>query len=181
MELLAPAARTTRRLWSMAMGTLGAGQGLQATPQSEHATVAEAFAALDAISAKMMRTGTPSNAIELVVVDENGRQVERSDGSPAISSATRSGADRAVNRTSSCSRVARTSDWPPYTHTTFGGQRSESIMTTDVATVRARLRETDCGARPAQVARSIAWSRPTESRHLSWNWSRARRSPTELH
>ena len=37
-------------------------------------TVAEAFAALDAISAKMMRTGTPSNAIELVVVDENGRQ-----------------------------------------------------------------------------------------------------------
>jgi len=42
-------------------------------------TVAEAFAALDAINAKMMRTGTPSNAIELVVVDENGRQVERSD------------------------------------------------------------------------------------------------------
>jgi len=42
-------------------------------------TVAEAFAALDAISAKMMRTGTPSNAIELVVVDENGRQVERPD------------------------------------------------------------------------------------------------------
>ena len=28
---------------------------------------------------EMKRTGTPSNAIELVVVDENGRQVERPD------------------------------------------------------------------------------------------------------
>ena len=51
----------------------------QATLQSTHATVAEAFADLDAISMKMMRTGTPSNAIELVVVDDNGRQVERPD------------------------------------------------------------------------------------------------------
>jgi hypothetical protein len=51
----------------------------QATLQSEHATVADAFAALDAISVKMMRTGTPINAIELVIVDENGRRVERSD------------------------------------------------------------------------------------------------------
>ena len=50
----------------------GSDKGRQATLQSEHATVAEAFAALDAISVKMVRTGTPSNAIELVVVDETG-------------------------------------------------------------------------------------------------------------
>jgi len=35
--------------------------------------------ALDAISVKMMRTGTPSDALEFVVVDESGRQVERPD------------------------------------------------------------------------------------------------------
>ena len=57
----------------------GPDKARQATLQSEHAAVGEAFAALDAISGKMMRTGTPSNAIELVVVDENGRQVERPD------------------------------------------------------------------------------------------------------
>ena len=57
----------------------GPDKARQSTLQSEHDTVAEAFAALDAISAKMMRTGTPSNAIELVVVDENGRKVERPD------------------------------------------------------------------------------------------------------
>ena len=61
----------------------GSDKGRQATLQSEHATVAEAFAALDAISVKMMRTGTPSNAIESVVVDENGRQVERPDSRSA--------------------------------------------------------------------------------------------------
>ena len=40
--------------------------------QSEHATAAEAFAALDATSAQMLRTGAPSDAIEVIVVDEDG-------------------------------------------------------------------------------------------------------------
>jgi hypothetical protein len=52
-------------------------KGRQATLQSEHATVAEAFAALDAISAAMARTGAPSDAIELIVVDNGGRPVAR--------------------------------------------------------------------------------------------------------
>ena len=53
----------------------GPDKGRQATLQSEHATVAKAFVALDAISVKMIRTGTPSNAIELMVVDDEWRPV----------------------------------------------------------------------------------------------------------
>ena len=56
----------------------GPDKGRQATFQSEHATVAEAFAALDALSAEMVRTGAPSDAIELIVVDDDGRPVTRS-------------------------------------------------------------------------------------------------------
>ena len=55
----------------------GPDKGRQATLQSEHATVAEAFAALDAMAAQAVRTGAPSNAIELIVVDDTGRQVGR--------------------------------------------------------------------------------------------------------
>jgi len=55
----------------------GPDKGRQAILQSEHATVAEAFAALDAMSAQMVRTGAPSDAIALVVVDEFGDVVLR--------------------------------------------------------------------------------------------------------
>ena len=55
----------------------GPDKGRQATLQSEHATIAEAFAAIDAIRAQMARTGAPTDAIELIVVDEDGRQVPR--------------------------------------------------------------------------------------------------------
>jgi hypothetical protein len=47
--------------------------------QSEHATIAEAFAAIDATSAAMMRTGAPSDAIELLVVNESGDVLPRPD------------------------------------------------------------------------------------------------------
>ena len=50
----------------------GPDKGQQATLQSEHATIDEAFAALDAIRAQMARTGAPSDAIELLVVNESG-------------------------------------------------------------------------------------------------------------
>jgi hypothetical protein len=53
----------------------GPDKGRQASVQSEHATAAEAFAALDATSAAMARTGAPADAIELIVVDEHGRQL----------------------------------------------------------------------------------------------------------
>ena len=40
-----------------------------------HAAVAEAFAEIDPLSAEMLRTGAPSNAIELIVVDAERRIV----------------------------------------------------------------------------------------------------------
>ena len=55
----------------------GPNKGRQATVQGEYATVAEAFAALDALSARMARTGAPSEAIELVVVDAYGEVLLR--------------------------------------------------------------------------------------------------------
>jgi hypothetical protein len=56
----------------------GPDKGRQATLQSEHTTVAEAFAALDVLSAEIVRTGAPSDAIDLIVVDDDGRPVTRS-------------------------------------------------------------------------------------------------------
>jgi len=40
-------------------------------------TVREAFAAIDALSARMVRTGAPSDAIELIVVDDSGARVTK--------------------------------------------------------------------------------------------------------
>ena len=55
----------------------GPDKGRQGTVQSEHKTVAEAFAALDSIATDMAETGEPGDAIELVVVDEHGQVVPR--------------------------------------------------------------------------------------------------------
>ena len=55
----------------------GPDKGRQGTVQSEHRTVAEAFAALDNIASDMAQTGVPGDAIELVVVDEHGQVVPR--------------------------------------------------------------------------------------------------------
>jgi hypothetical protein len=55
----------------------GPDKGRQGTVQSEHKTVAEAFTALDSIATEMSLSGVPGDAIELVVVDENGQVVPR--------------------------------------------------------------------------------------------------------
>jgi hypothetical protein len=52
-------------------------QARQATLISEHATAAEAFEEIDRLSAQMARTGAPSNAIELIVVDPHAQIMSR--------------------------------------------------------------------------------------------------------
>jgi len=47
------------------------------TVVSTHETAAQAFAAIDALSAEMVRTGAPSNAVELIVVDSEHNIVAR--------------------------------------------------------------------------------------------------------
>jgi len=44
---------------------------------SEHPTAAAAFAEIDRLASEMVRTGAPSNAIELIVVDQAGEIVRR--------------------------------------------------------------------------------------------------------
>jgi hypothetical protein len=55
----------------------GPDKGRQATLQSEHEAITEAFAAIDAMRARIIRTGAPGDAIELVVVDEGGNVAPR--------------------------------------------------------------------------------------------------------
>ena len=55
----------------------GPDKGRQGTIQSEHATVAEAFAALDRVAMEMVLAGVPSDTIELVVTDEQGEVIPR--------------------------------------------------------------------------------------------------------
>jgi hypothetical protein len=51
--------------------------GRESTTLSEHATAADAFAEIDHLAAQMARTGAPSDAITLVVLDATGRVVHR--------------------------------------------------------------------------------------------------------
>ena len=44
---------------------------------SQHATIQAAFAWIDDLSAQMVRTGAPSDGIELMVVDDTGARVPR--------------------------------------------------------------------------------------------------------
>jgi len=55
----------------------GPDKGRQGTVQSEHKTIAEAFAALDSVAIEMSQLGVPGDVIELVVVDEQGKVVAR--------------------------------------------------------------------------------------------------------
>ena len=57
----------------------GRDKGRQSSWLSDHATIAEAFRALDAVSEQMQRTGAPSDAIELIVADTDGNVVPRPD------------------------------------------------------------------------------------------------------
>jgi hypothetical protein len=56
---------------------VGPRQGPAGDQVSEHATVLEAFAAIDALSAQMVRTGAPGDMVELIVVDDRGAPVAR--------------------------------------------------------------------------------------------------------
>ena len=57
----------------------GRDKAWESTVISEHPTAADAFNEIDRLSAEMVRTGAPSDAVELVVVDANGRIVRRPD------------------------------------------------------------------------------------------------------
>ena len=52
----------------------------QATVQSIHATVDDAYARLDAIAEKLQRDGAPPDYLELYVVDEQRQPVTRPEG-----------------------------------------------------------------------------------------------------
>ena len=49
----------------------------ESTIVSEHPTAAAAFAEIDRLSGRMRRTGAPSDAVQLVVLDANGEIVRR--------------------------------------------------------------------------------------------------------
>lgn len=55
----------------------GRNRAVEATVLSEHATAEEAFAEIDAMAEQMAKTGAPSDAIELLVIDAEGRIVSR--------------------------------------------------------------------------------------------------------
>jgi hypothetical protein len=55
----------------------GKNRAVQATLVSEHASAAEAFAAIDALAERMVRTGAQSDAVELIVVEDDNQIVER--------------------------------------------------------------------------------------------------------
>jgi hypothetical protein len=55
----------------------GRDKARDSTMISERATAADAFAEIDRLSAQMVRTGAPSDAVELIVVDEAGRVIQR--------------------------------------------------------------------------------------------------------
>jgi hypothetical protein len=55
----------------------GRDKARESTIISGHHKAAEAFAEIDRLSSEMVRTGAPSNAIELIVVDANRRIVPR--------------------------------------------------------------------------------------------------------
>ena len=55
----------------------GRDRATQSTLISEHLSAAQAFAAIDALAERMMRTGSPSNAVEFIVIDPESRIVSR--------------------------------------------------------------------------------------------------------
>jgi len=55
----------------------GRDKARESTTMSWHATAADAFAEIDRLSTQMARTGAPTNAVELIVVDANDQIVSR--------------------------------------------------------------------------------------------------------
>jgi hypothetical protein len=54
----------------------GRDRGRECTVQSEHKTLSDAFAAVDALAARMAATGAPSDAVEFVVINSDGDVVD---------------------------------------------------------------------------------------------------------
>jgi hypothetical protein len=57
----------------------GRDKARESTVISEHQTAADAFAEIDRLSAQMVSTGVRADYVELIVVDEEGRIVQRSE------------------------------------------------------------------------------------------------------
>jgi hypothetical protein len=57
----------------------GTDKARQATLVSEHATAREAFEEIDRLAERLVKTGAPSDAVELLVVDNHGGIVRRPD------------------------------------------------------------------------------------------------------
>ena len=55
----------------------GPDKARDATLISQHASPVEAFAEIDRLASVMVRTGVPSDAVELIVVDQDDRIVQR--------------------------------------------------------------------------------------------------------
>ena len=69
--------KVTQSVVNFLVQPCGPDKGRQGTVQSEHNTIADAFAALDTFATDLAQTGVPSDAIERVVVDEHGQVVPR--------------------------------------------------------------------------------------------------------
>ena len=67
----------TQRTVYRVMQPWGKDRGRDATLISEHPTAADAFAEIERLARRMRATGARSDAIELVVVDADGRILER--------------------------------------------------------------------------------------------------------
>ena len=57
----------------------GRNEARECTVISEHPTAADAFAETDRLSVEMVRTGAPSDAVELIVLTDRGELIARSD------------------------------------------------------------------------------------------------------
>ena len=55
----------------------GPDRGREATLISSHLTADGAFAAIDTLADQMAKTGAPSDAVELIVVDDRGTIIPR--------------------------------------------------------------------------------------------------------
>jgi hypothetical protein len=55
----------------------GAEKAKQSTAVTTRETVEAAFAEIDRMAAQMLKTGCPSDTVELIVVDEAGRIIRR--------------------------------------------------------------------------------------------------------
>ena len=136
----------------------GRNVAIESTLISEHPSAATAFAEMDRLSADMARTGAPSDAVELVVIDGAGRVLPRP-------------GSQLTNQ-----RAAKLRRWPP---------RSDSLRqcstTSRVASlsriIRMRARRTTRGGLVPERATCWPWPRtPAPHRRRQQNEAAAPRA-----